>query len=75
MKSDMIQKLEQYPNYSDDLNDIMNLFLNIEEYSEGMDLNKIIFISGSVQLKKTISYKRLNDRERGLTRPDFCSII
>ena len=52
--------VEQYPNYSDDLNDIMNLFLNIEEYSEEkiiMDLNKIIFISGSVQSKKPYRIK------------------
>ena len=52
--------MEQYPNYSDDLNDIMNLFLNIEEYSEEkiiMDLNKIIFISGSVQSKKPYRIK------------------
>ena len=52
--------VEQYPNYSDDLNDIMNLFLNIEEYSEEkiiMDLNKIIFISGSIQSKKPYRIK------------------
>ena len=52
--------MEQYPNYSDDLNDIMNLFLNIEEYSEEkiiMDLNKIIFISGSIQSKKPYRIK------------------
>ena len=52
--------VENYPYYSDDLNDILNLFLNIEEYSKEKiiaDLNKIILFVRSIQSKKLYRIK------------------
>lgn len=52
--------VENYPYYSDDLDDILNLFLNIEEYSKEKiitDLNKIILFARSIQSKKLYCIK------------------
>ena len=55
--------VENYPYYSDDLDDILNLFLNIEEYSKEKiitNLNKIIFITRSIKSKKPYCIKVIN---------------
>ena len=52
--------IENYPHYSDDLNDVMNLFLNIEEYSGERireDLNKILLFVKSLRSKKRYRIK------------------
>lgn len=52
--------IENYPHYSDDLNDVMNLFLNIEEYSRERiieDLNKILLFAKSLRSKKIYRIK------------------
>ena len=52
--------IENYPYYSDDLNDVMNLFLNIEEYSRERiieNLNKILLFVKSLQSKKPYRIK------------------
>ena len=47
--------LEKYPHHSEEFNDILELFLNIEEYSKEQImkvLNKMIFVVGSIQSNK-----------------------
>lgn len=47
--------LEKYPHHSEEFNDILDLFLNIEEYSKEQImkvLNKMIFVVGSIQSNK-----------------------
>ena len=52
--------LENHPHYSDDLDDIMDLFLNIEEYSREKIitvLNKILLFTKSLKSKKPYHIK------------------
>ena len=47
--------MEKYPHHSEEFNDILDLFLNIEEYSKDQImkvLNKMIFVIGSIQSNK-----------------------
>ena len=57
--------LENHPHYSDDLDDIMDLFLNIEEYSKEKIitvLNKILLFVKSLQSKKPYHIKIIKQR-------------
>ena len=52
--------IENYPYYSDDLDDVMDLFLNIEEYSKEKIitvLNKILLFTKSLKSKKPYHIK------------------
>ena len=52
--------VENYPYYSDDLDDILDLFLNVEEYSREKiieDLNKILLFVKSLRSKKPYHIK------------------